>query len=190
VKLLRSHLKPAVSLLICSGVLACTCAAYDVYVGQLWGTLLHAVGIRQRSEVAPEIMVAAGHELSIHGRTHTLKQLPADELEQRLAWAGIHLKDGWLAFQGQTLENVVTEFNRHNDRQLVIGDVATGQLRVGGKFRVTDVDGFVAALAVTHGVRAIRSAPAGNQPRVILLLAGSSGSASPEGPAARSQDFN
>jgi transmembrane sensor len=99
-----------------------------------------------------------------------------------LAWAEIRLKDGWLAFRGQTLESVVAEFNRYNARQLVIGDRATGQLRVGGKFRVNDLDGFVAALAVTHGVKAVVSPASGKVPEVILLTGGSAGSAYPEGP--------
>jgi hypothetical protein len=37
---------------------------------------------------------------------------------------------------------------------LLIGDPQTGRLQVGGKFRVTDLEGFVAALGVTHGVKA------------------------------------
>jgi len=69
---------------------------------------------------------------------------------KRLAWAGMYQKDGWLAFRGQSLESVVVELNRHNRRKLRIADPQTARLRVGGKFRVTDLDGFVAALGLTQ----------------------------------------
>jgi ferric-dicitrate binding protein FerR (iron transport regulator) len=170
------HFKLGVSLLAGSGMLACTCAAYDVNVRQVWGTFLEAVGLAGKGSASKETIVEAGNELSVDGRKVSLRQVPPDVLAQRLAWAGIHLKDGWLSFEGQTLESVVAEFNRHNGRQLLIGDRATGQLRVGGKFRVSDLDGFIAALALTHGVKAVVSAPQGAGPATVLLHGGAAGS--------------
>jgi transmembrane sensor len=115
-----------------------------------------------------------------------VENLPPQAVIQRLAWSGIYLKEGWIAFQGQTLESAAAEFNMHNSRQLIIGDAATGQLRIGGKFRVTDVDAFLAALAMTHGVRAVHGPAQGNQPETIVLVGGhASGSAYPEGPSSR-----
>jgi hypothetical protein len=181
VRSLRPQFKLALSLLIGSGVLACTCAAYDVDVGHLWGTLMQVVGVRQRIP-RQEVILTAGQELSVAGSTATLRYVPAEAVTQRLAWAGIRLKDGWVAFQGQTLESVIEELNRHNARQLVIGDHTVGRLRIGGKFRVTDVDGFLAALAVTHGVKAAVSPPDSNTPQVIVLTGGGPGSAYPDGP--------
>src|SRR5882757_6608163 len=135
VKVLRSHFKLGVSLLVCSGVLACTCAAYDVDVGHMWRALRRAVGFGPASVEAAskETMVAAGNELSVDGRRVTVRKVPPDAMDQRLAWTRIHLKDGWIAFRGETLETVAAEFNLHNGRQLVMGDAATGHLRVGGK---------------------------------------------------------
>jgi ferric-dicitrate binding protein FerR (iron transport regulator) len=180
VRPLRSHFKLGLSLLIGSGVLACTCAAYDVDVGHVWGTFLGAVGLRNTSADAKETIVEAGQELSVDGDTRALKPVPPEAVAQRLAWAEIHLKDGWLSFRGQTLESVVAEFNQRNERQLIIGDAATGRLRVGGKFHVTDIDGFVGALALTHGVRAVVYPPQGKRAEVIVLTGGEAGSSSPE----------
>jgi hypothetical protein len=179
VRSLRSHFKLAVILLISSGALACTCAAYDVDVGHMWGTLLLAVGFGKKDAAAKVTVVTAGNELNVDGPRVTLRRVPAVELSQRLAWAGINLQDGWLSFQGQTLENVIAEFNKHNARQIVINDPATRQLQVGGEFRVTDVDGFLAALAITHGVRAVASPPQSRGPQVIVLSGGGSGSGRP-----------
>jgi hypothetical protein len=168
------------NVLIGAGLLVCTCAAYDVDVGHFWGTLMQAVGLRQKAPPR-EIIVEAGQGLTVEGRRLTLTAVPPEMMAQRLAWAGIRLKDGWVAFQGQTLESVVDELNRHNACRLEIGDVAIGQLRMGGKFRVTDIDGFLAALAVTHGVKAVRIPPRDDTPEVIVLVRDGPGSAHPEG---------
>jgi len=171
-EVLRSHLKLGVSLLICGTVLACTCAAYDTEVRHTWNRLLRAAGFGAvlRYVVTRETIVAAGNEVKVDGRRVTVTEVPAEALSQRFAWARIHQKDGWIAFKGETLETVAAEFNEHNGRQLVIGDVATGRLRVGGKFRLTDLDGFLAALRVTHGVRAIPSPARGRKPAGIVLI--------------------
>lgn len=178
-KVLRSRFKLGVSLILCSAVLACTCEAYDVGVRHMWGTFLRAVGFGPvpRRLGTKETILAAGNELSVDGDSVIVKKLPPDEMAQRLAWTRIHQKDGWIAFRGETLETVAAEFNRYNGRQLVMGDAATGHLRVGGKFRLTDLDGFLAALEVTHGVKAIQPPPNGRKNVIIVLIGGASGSA-------------
>jgi len=178
---LRSLFKLTSTLLIGSGVLACTCAAYDVDVGHLWGTLMQVTGLRIPRK---EVIVSAGQELRVEGGAVTVEDMPAEAVTQRLAWAAVRLQDGWVAFQGQTLESVVQEFNRHNERQLVIGDLTIDQLRIGGKFRVNDIDGFLAALAVTHHVKAAVVPAVEDRPQMIVLTADRSGSAHPEGPGA------
>jgi len=183
VKSLRSLFKLASTVLIGSGVLACTCAAYDVDVRHLWGTVMRLTGLRQPL-AREEVIVTAGQELRVEGSSVTLQQMPAEAVTRRLGWADIRLQDGWVAFQGQTLESVVEELNHHNARQLVIGDRKIARLRIGGKFRVSDIDGFIAALAVTHHVKAATLPSVGGEPQVILLGAGAAGSAEPVGPGA------
>lgn len=178
-EVLRSRFRLGVSLLTCSVVLACTCAAYDVNVRHMWGALLQATGFARarRSPVTKETIVEAGNELSVDGPTVTVTKLSPDAVAQRLAWSRIHQKDNWISFQGQTLETVAAEFNRHNGRQLVMGDEATAHLRVGGKFHLTDLDAFLAALEVTHGVKAIPALRNGRRPPVLVLIGGDSRSA-------------
>ena len=142
----------------------------------------YAVGPAGKRSIAKETVVTVVNELSVAGHAQTLRQLPPEAVTQRLAWAEIHLKDGWISFRGQTLESVVAEFNRFNGRQLLIGCPATGQIRVGGVFRVTDVDGFIAALGVTHGIKAVGSPVPGQESAAITLSGGGSGSVHPESP--------
>jgi transmembrane sensor len=145
----------------------------------MWGTLLRAAGfgLTPRGSVTRETIVTAGNELSVDGSKITVTKVPSGEMAHRLAWTRIHQKDGWIAFQGETLETVAAEFNRHNGRRLVMGDAATAQLRVGGKFHLADLDGFLAALELTHGVKAIPAPPNGRKPPVLVLIGGVSRSA-------------
>lgn len=169
-----------------SGLVACTCLAVDVDVGQMLSSLLQVTGLRapERTRLpSREIIVSAGYKLNVAGNTQTMAPVPREELASRLAWAGMYQQDGWLAFRGQSLQSVATEFNRHNERQLIIGDPQTGRLQVGGKFRVTDLEGFVAALGVTHGVKAIVSRPDTQFGESITLTGGTALGTAPPIPA-------
>src|SRR5258705_10473215 len=89
-ELLRSHLKLTVSLLICSAVLACTCAAYDVDVRHMWSRLLRAAGLGPvPSYVATrEIIFVAGNEITPDGRKGTCAKGRPGALTPRFAGTG------------------------------------------------------------------------------------------------------
>jgi ferric-dicitrate binding protein FerR (iron transport regulator) len=168
-------------LLIGGGAIACTCAALNVDFRQVVHGLLHAVGIRSShagGQHTAEIIVSAGNELTIVGGLQRITPISDAELARRLGWSGVYSTGGWLKFRGQSLEIVVGEFNRHNKRQLRVADPRTGRLAVGGSFRENDVDGFLAALAMTHGVEATPS------PGDVIILTGGDASGSAEIPGA------
>ena len=73
----------------------------------------------------------------------------AAEVDRALAWQSVRLE-----FADMPLAEVAAEFNRHNRRQLVVGDAATGALRVGGNFRAENVDAFVRLLESSFDVAA------------------------------------
>lgn len=168
-------------LLISASAIAGACAALKVDFRQVVHGLLHVVGIgagHVSAQHSQEIIVAAGNELTIGGGVRRVTPIGPDEMARRLAWAGLYDNGGWLNFRGQSLEIVVAEFNRHNKRKLRVGDPQTGRLQVGGSFRDDDLDGFVAALAMTHAVTATLSGPDGRFADEITLSGGhSSGSA-------------
>lgn len=95
--------------------------------------------------------VAAGEAVSdtpAH-RLH-VEQVGHDDITHKLAWT-----EGRLWFDGITLAEAVSEFNRYNRRKIEIGDSDIANLHVGGSFDATDVDRFVAALK-TFGIEAIK----------------------------------
>ena len=93
---------------------------------------------------AGQIAIAASSQVKV-------ESLDQQEIARRLAW-----HEGMLLFNGQSLADVAAEFNRYNERKLVIADPAVGRLRIGGYFRATDLDSFVRVLQERFGIVAIR----------------------------------
>jgi len=89
-----------------------------------------------------------------------IRRLPGVEVDRKLEWT-----DGRIGFEGESLSDAIAEFNRYNQRQLHIADGRIADLRIGGQFDATDVEGFVMALNRAYG---LRGQPAG-RPGDILL---------------------
>ena len=107
--------------------------------------------------VGPPREVAADHlmlalvdagQMAIAASSHvTVQSLDQEEIARRLAW-----HEGMLLFNGQTLADVAAQFNRYNERKLVITDATVGRVRIGGYFRATDLDSFVRVLQERFGI--------------------------------------
>lgn len=53
---------------------------------------------------------------------------------------------GWIAFQDESLQRVITELNRYSNRPIVAGDDGVKRLRLSGVFRIGNPDRFVAVI--------------------------------------------
>jgi transmembrane sensor len=93
--------------------------------------------------------VSAGEAASVHRNSVAKRSIPANDITRMLAWTG-----GYLAFQGETLDDAVQEFNRYNQRQITITDPSIVDIKFGGSFRTTDPDSFIAALQHSFGLQA------------------------------------
>jgi transmembrane sensor len=76
--------------------------------------------------------------------------LDPEVLRRRLLW-----RDGVVEFEGDTLEQAAAEFNRYNERRLVVADPQVASIRVGGRFGTHEVDRFLTALQAGFPVRAV-----------------------------------
>jgi transmembrane sensor len=100
---------------------------------------------------APVALLPAG-SLATAGRNGVLvRSLPLADVQRYLGW-----RDGFLAFDDLPLAQAAGEFNRFNARRLELADPAVAQLRVGGNFRWSNVEGFVGLLEQGFPVRAER----------------------------------
>jgi len=92
--------------------------------------------------------VSAGEAASVRRNSVSVHTILPKEVSRKLAWTAGHL-----AFQGETLDDAVQEFNRYNQRQITIADPSIVKVQVGGIFLTTDPDSFIAALQHSFGIR-------------------------------------
>jgi transmembrane sensor len=107
--------------------------------------------------------VSAGEAATVQRNSVAVRRVPPNDISRKLAWTAGHL-----AFQGETLDDAVQEFNRYNQRQITIADPSIVHVQVGGTFLATDPDSFIAALQHSFGLQV----QAGNGNGDIRLLAG------------------
>ncbi len=70
----------------------------------------------------------------------------ASEIDRKLAW-----RAGEIDLAGESLAEAVAEFNRYNDRKLVIADRSLLQQSLYGVFRTDDPEGFAKAAGLSLG---------------------------------------
>ncbi len=92
--------------------------------------------------------VIAGQSASFDKAHASIETLEPKKIIQSLAW-----RDGMLVFEGDTLESVINEVSRYTPVQILISDPELKQLRIGGYFRVGEIDSLLKALEKGFGVR-------------------------------------
>jgi transmembrane sensor len=108
----------------------------------------------------PPLGVAAG-ELAVVPVASASSPVPAIAVthvdpagvSRALAW-----HDSLLRLGGATLAEIAAEFERRTGQRVSIPDATLAQLRVGGRFRADDVDGFANLLATTFDIEVERAA--------------------------------
>lgn len=75
------------------------------------------------------------------GAATPVKRMTAAAASNTLAW-----HEGAIVFDGEPLSKAIDELNRYTDTRLVVADASIQDLRVGGRFRTGDVNGFLEAL--------------------------------------------
>lgn len=119
-------------------------------------------------DVVSSLPVVAAGQLAVMGTAGIeVRDVPSTLIDQELAW-----QSGMLAFDGKSLLEAVAQMNRYNRRKLVIVDADIGALRLGGYFKPTNLDAFVAVLESNFGVDAQRTAAGPIELRGATLGAG------------------
>jgi transmembrane sensor len=89
---------------------------------------------------------------SVIARSH----FDSDGLQRRTDW-----QRGVIEFDGETLDQVVEEFNRYRAKPIVIDDPALADIRVGGRFELNDSDKFLAAVQSSFPIDVIHDTGGG-----------------------------
>lgn len=95
------------------------------------------------------VVVGAGNvaHASLAGVLVTESSVP--DAERALSW-----RAGYILLRDTPLSEAIAEFNRYNERQLVLGDPALASVRVGGNLRLKNVDAFVRVLEQGFAIHA------------------------------------
>ena len=93
----------------------------------------------------------AGEEKVSFSTMELVQNLDETELSRRLSW-----RNGLLIFTGEPLEDVIDEISRYSPVTIEIIDPTLKTIRIGGQFRVGDVEAMLASLETNFHLRIIR----------------------------------
>lgn len=99
-------------------------------------------------EEGRRVKVAAGSKAYVAEYEPPKPILGATDIERSLAW-----RDGQIVLEGETLDEAVAQFNRYNNRKIVISDPGLAAEKLVGQFRATEPQTFAGAVATTLGAR-------------------------------------
>lgn len=125
---------------------------------ETWSGDALAAGLANTTRVSPpqlaaEVLLSVGQSavvsLVASAPGPQVNSLAQTELAARLAW-----QPRLLDFTGASLTEIVTEFNRRNPVQLVVGEPSLGTMRLSATFRSDNVEGFVRLMESDFGMRA------------------------------------
>jgi transmembrane sensor len=122
---------------------------------------------RSGLQLSPPLVLtmSSGESISLRSNSvHVRERLSAVVLERRTAWT-----DGWLWFAAEPLPQALAEFNRYHEQQLVLVDPRLASLQIGGRFRSSDLDSFIATLEHSFDVRTASATLPGARAATIYL---------------------
>jgi transmembrane sensor len=82
--------------------------------------------------------VSAGSEARLDASGLRISRPTDMEVEEMLEW-----RSGYLLFRDTALVEAVAQFNRYAHKKMLIEDPSIGGIRIGGHFRLNDVQGFL-----------------------------------------------
>jgi transmembrane sensor len=91
-------------------------------------------------------MTRVGGGGSDHLDVHRLAE---PELQRRMAW-----QEGYLAFSGEPLSEVIEQVNRYSPVTLEIADPKLASIAIGGRFKIGDLDAVLDVLHTNFGILA------------------------------------
>jgi len=114
--------------------------------------------VMPKGQAGSSSTVTTGDVAIAEGNSTLVAARSPERVESALAW-----RDGMLTFDQVTLGEAAVEFNRYNERKLVIADPEVARIKIGGTFRASNIDAFVRLLHDAYGLDA---QVAGNEVKV------------------------
>jgi transmembrane sensor len=93
-------------------------------------------------------MLVRGQSAIASGSSTLIRTEAPEVLERRLSW-----RTGMLAFTDTPIREAAAQFNRYNERKIIVMDDGVGSTKVGGSFNPVNEDQFVEILQTAYGFR-------------------------------------
>lgn len=93
------------------------------------------------------VVVTGGDTAVADGASTVVTAGLEDKVGEALSW-----RDGMLSFDQSSLAEAAAEFNRYNEKSIVITDAAAGDIRIGGTFKWNNVDAFARIMRDAYGL--------------------------------------
>jgi transmembrane sensor len=110
------------------------------------------------TESTPISLLNSGHRALVtrqpvsSGVAVVVSAMSTEDISRALAW-----QEPLLRFGGATLAEVAASFELRTGRRVILADPALASLRLGGRFRADDIDGFAHVLATTLEIEVERA---------------------------------
>ena len=123
------------------------------------------VGIRPSNNSASNVItgsslsVSKGERVVLDDQVGQIESLEPQEIEVVLSW-----REGNLIFQGESLREATEEIGRYTHIEFAFTDEDLKEIRIAGRFKAGDVEGFLSSLKASFGIEYVRK-----NERTILL---------------------
>jgi transmembrane sensor len=107
-----------------------------------------SVRVADSEDALPATVIKGGDMAIARGPATLLTANSEERVENALSW-----REGVLSFDQSPLSDVAAEFNRYNHKPIVMKDVATAEIRIGGVFPSANPEAFVRLLRDAYGLR-------------------------------------
>ncbi len=107
--------------------------------------------VESSRHLRPLAQVSAGQYAKFNSTIDSITPISKEETEQKLAW-----QFGMLVFDGNTLQEVVSDIGRYSHLDIVITDATVRGIKISGRFRTGDTEGLLSALEDSFDIRVER----------------------------------
>ena len=111
----------------------------------------HTLGTLDAGQATTIRALASEQEQASYNTIELVQNMDETELSLRMSW-----RNGLLIFTGDPLEDVINEISRYSPVTIQIIDPALKAIRIGGQFRIGDVDAMLLSLETNFDLRIIR----------------------------------
>jgi len=130
-------------------LLASKLEVFDAFVNSRPVTLgIISAGQRATVNVSRQLDLALHDDEAL---ADVVKELNEDELKNRQSW-----RKGMLVFNGETLAQVVQEISRFTTVTIEFSDPELGNIQIGGRLRIGEIDDMFGALETNFGLEVTR----------------------------------